>query len=251
MSYKQFLIAAFLLSGTIPCMATSNPEDLWKKGNAFYEQKQYDSAAYYYEQIAAPKPKNSEIYYNLGNTYYRLNKVPQAILNYERALEIDPDNVAARDNLSSAQSRISNHIPRTNDIFFIEWWESITAGRHSGGWAAAALTVFVLIIISLWIRRFMRNGNKLPVQVPGILGFVCVCMLCLAFVSAANDAKATGAVVMEHDSPLMNDQQKGKPLALIPEGTTVKILDERGMWMEVSLPDGRSGWLLQSQVTKI
>ena len=251
MSYKQFSIVVLLLLCTLRCMAVVNHDEQWKKANAFYEQKQYDSAAFYYEQITALKPKNAEVYYNLGNTYYRLNKIPMAVLNYERALEIDPDYTQARDNLSITQGRIGNHIPKANDIFFITWWQSVSSARNATGWSAGALCAFVLIIVSLWVRRFMKKGNRLPVQVTGILIFVCLCLLTLAFISAGNSEKATGAVVMEHDSPLMNDQQKGKPLALVPEGTTVKILDEKGMWVEVSLPDGRNGWLLQNQITKI
>jgi hypothetical protein len=56
---------------------------------------------------------------------------------------------------------------------------------------------------------------------------------------------------MVGDAPLMNAEQKGKPLALIPEATTVQIKSERGSWLEVALPDGRTGWLQQSVIEKI
>lgn len=251
---KQLPIAILLLLCAAQCMASvnnNNYNEYWKKGNDFYQQKQYDSAAYYYEQIAVLKPINAEVYYNLGNTYYRLNRIPLAVLNYERSLKISPNNINAQDNLNIAQNRISNRIPKTNDIFFINWWRSLTNGQNATAWAAATLIAFVLIIASLWIRKFAKNGRKLPVQLPGILGFLCLCFLVIAFVSARNDENTNGAVVMENDAALMNGQQKGKPLALIPEGTTVKVLSENGMWIEVGLPDGRNGWLLQRQITKI
>jgi hypothetical protein len=56
---------------------------------------------------------------------------------------------------------------------------------------------------------------------------------------------------MENDAPLMNELQKGKPIALIPEGTSVKVLSQNGNWVEVSLPDSRSGWILVSQIENI
>src|SRR4051812_15187191 len=80
----------------------------WEKAGNFYSNKQYDSAAYYYEQIAALKPRNAAVYYNLGNSYYRLNLIGPAVLNYERALHIDPSYKEAQDNLSLTQSRITN-----------------------------------------------------------------------------------------------------------------------------------------------
>jgi len=78
-----------------------------------------------------------------------------------------------------------------------------------------------------------------------------VCFMVLAFTAAKNSQQHTGAVVMVGDAPLMNKEQKGKPLALIPEGTTVKIKNDRGNWIEVILPDGRTGWLQQSVIEKI
>ena len=63
-------ITVALLLSALHCLAAGNYPSLWQKGNSFYEQKQYDSAAVYFEQIAAVKPQNAEIYYNLGNTYY-------------------------------------------------------------------------------------------------------------------------------------------------------------------------------------
>ena len=232
-------------------LATGNYQGQWQKGTSCYEQTKYDSAAWYFEQIAALKPKNAEVYYNLGNTYYRLNKVALAVLNYERALQIEPGYKEAKDNLLLTQGRISNRIQPTGDIFFINWWQNLTHPRKAAAWSISAFITFTLIIVCLAMRRFTKSGDKLPVQVPGILGFVCTCFLVLAFAAAQRTDQATAAVVMQNDAPLMNGEQKGKPLALVPEGTTVKIVSEKSNWTEVTLPDGRTGWLPQNLVTKI
>lgn len=223
----------------------------WKKATDFYLQKQYDSAAHYFDLVAASKPDNAEVYYNLGNTYYRLNKIALAAVNYERALWIDPSYTEARENLAITQARISHHIAVAEDIFFIAWWKSITAHTHSTSLAVAALISFMLVMLAIWIRRFTSRGAKIPVQLPGILGFVCLVFLLLGTVASFRSLHSDGAVIAENDAPLMNAELKGKPLALIPEGTTVKVSAERGMWVEISLPDGRTGWLLQSQIIKI
>src|SRR5437867_3206445 len=92
-------IITILLTGAVPSYAAGDHNATWQKGNAFYQQKQYDSAAFYYEQLAALKPQNAEIYYNIGNTYYRLNKIGPSVLNYERALKINPGYKEAHENL--------------------------------------------------------------------------------------------------------------------------------------------------------
>lgn len=249
---KTYLITAIILISCVHCMAAGNSYNTqWQKGTDFYQQMRYDSAQYYFEQIAALKPQNAEVYYNLGNTYYRLNKIGLAVLNYQRALHINPDFKDAKDNLALTESRINNHIPTTGNVFFIDWWHTITHANRTGAWSVAALITFVLIILAMLGRRYLKSEKKIPVQVPGILGFICVCFLVLAFSAARNSQEADEAVVMQNDAPLMNAEHKGKPLALVPEGTTVKILDEKAGWVEVSLPDGRSGWLQENLTDKI
>jgi len=249
---RLFFILTVVLFTAMHSLAVSNDNAGWQKGNNFYQQKQYDSAAYYFEQIAAGKPQNAEVYYNLGNTYYRLNKINYAVLNYERALRINPNYNEARDNLILAQGRISSHIPATGDIFFINWWQTITDAGKATGWAVAALAVFAIIFALLLLRLFKRNlVQNIPSQLTGGWVCVCACLLVPAFFSAKNSVQDTGAVVMVNDAPLMNSEIKGAPLALVPEGTVVKIKSEKGAWDEVRLPDGRTGWLQQSLVEKI
>ena len=248
---KTIAISAVILLSALHCSATGNYSQQWQKATAFYDQKQYDSAAFYFEQIAALKPLNAELYYNLGNTYYRLNKVPQAVLNYERALHVNPEYKEARENLLLTQNRIVNHIQPVSDIFFMIWWQELTRPDKAGRWATWALVFFSLIFAVLIIRRFRGAGQGLPRQLPGIFGFLSCCFLVLAFSAARNSGQKTAAVVMQNDAPLMNNEQKGKPLSLVPEGTTVKIIGEKGMWVEVTLPDGRRGWLQQSLLDQI
>ncbi len=248
---KLFPISILILLCSLKGYATANYSVQWQKGTTCYQQMKYDSAAYFFEQIAALKPKNAEVYYNLGNTYYRLNRIGPAVVNYQRALKINPAYKEAKDNLSLTEGRIANRIHSTGDIFFIDWWENLTHPNKASSWAVAALITFTLIITCLAVRRFVPSGEKLPVQLPGVLGFVCTIFLVLAFAAAQRTEQATAAVVMQNDAPMMNGEQKGKPLSLIPEGTTVKIVGEKGNWAEITLPDGRNGWLSQSLISKI
>ncbi len=241
-----------LLLSALHSLAIVGYTQLWDKGNTFYQQKQYDSALVYYQQIAAAKPQNPEIYYNLGNTYYRLNKVANSILNYERALRFDPHYKDAKENLALARGRIANSIPYSKDIFFIQWWDSLTEAGKSTLWSIGALIPFCLIIIAMIVRRFNSASVKfLPVQLLGILWLVCISFLVLAFFSSKNKQQYNGAVVMFNDVPLMPPTLKGRPITNIPEGTTVKILDTKDMWAEVRLPDGRIGWLQMNLMEKI
>ena len=49
----------------------------------------------------------------------------------------------------------------------------------------------------------------------------------------------------------MQSDNAAKSLFLIHEGTKVKILDEVGQWKNISLADGRQGWVESKDLEKI
>lgn len=243
-----FLVA---LSAFFKTYAANNDPAYWQKANLYYEQKQYDSAAYYYELIAARNPDNAVVYYNLGNTYYRLNLVGPAVLNYEKALHIKPGFKQAEDNLTLTQARISNRIQPMQQIFFLQWWNALTCAGKSGLWATLSIIIF-LAIIGLLVARLLKKGPRIPQQV--LVALVCINALFLLFAvtSAANKANSGRGVVMQNDAPMYaSPSQQGKATNLVPEGTTVELLNEKATWIEIKLPDGRVGWIEGELVSHI
>lgn len=246
---KRLLFLFLLASSFIRGYSSPDIEKWWKNANSFYTQKQYDSAAFYYEKIAALNPDDATVYYNLGNTYYRLNLVSPAVLNYERALKLKPNYKEAQDNLYITQNRISNRIISIPDIFFVRWWQSLTSGVHSGTWSVIALIIFLSLLGTLSLKFIRRR--QIPAQlIAGITVIFCLA-LTLAFVSANNKTSNTQAVVMQNDAPFMSSPKYGKAQSLVPEGTVVSLKDENGSWIEVKLPDGRTGWMEKFALAKI
>ncbi len=251
---KLIFILNILFSGSIYLLAASTSDNnfLWQKGNEFYHNKVYDSAVFYYEQIAAKRPVNADVYYNLGNTYYKLNKIGMAVLNYERALNINPEYKEAKENLLLTQTRIGNKINTINDIFFITWWNSITRADRASFWALSAALIFILTIAIILLKRFNNKFvSLLPIQLPFISGFIWICFFIIAIFAAINRMQTNEAIIMLNDAPLMNNELVGKPLLLIPEGTKVVIIENKTNWVEIKLPDGSIGWVQHSIIEKI
>jgi tetratricopeptide (TPR) repeat protein len=246
---KSFGLGSILFLYTLLIIAAPT-NNWWQKANDFYQLKQYDSAASYYEKLAAQKPKNAVLYYNLGNTYYKLNQVGEAVLNYERALHLKPGYKEAEDNLILAQSRIPNRIQGGEDIFFVRWWQWLTQVNFGTCWAVISLLAFLgLLGLMLsgrlgWIQVSYRR------QVNITLGIVLLISLLLAYSSALRQ-ESHEAVVMQQDAPLTSGRGGNKPQSLVPEGTTVKIEHEQEGWTEVRLPDGRKGWMQLSYLARI
>ncbi|XZF14102.1 tetratricopeptide repeat protein [Chitinophagaceae bacterium MMS25-I14] len=246
---KTIAIIIFLLTN-LGAFAAADNNMLWQKANNLYQQKQFDSAAQYYEQIAAQHPQEAKVYYNLGSAYYRANKIGLAVLNFERALRIDPNYKDAADNLLLTQNRIPGRIRGGQDIFFVRWWQHTTNPSNANAWAIVSVLIFLLLIGALLLRRFRKPGWLMP-QVLIATGAIWALILIIAIQSATNAVTHDSAVVMQNDTPLMNAYGQTKVQSLIPEGTTVKITATKAGWAEVQLPDSRTGWIQEAQLTKI
>ncbi len=248
---KQWLlscIAVFIFSAAI---AQEGYSSWWQKGNSYYQQKNYDSAALCYQKIADSEPGNAEVYYNLGNAYYRLNNIGGAILNYERVLKLEPHHQQATDNLYLAQSRINNRIQEIPQIFFLRWWNSITRTSLANIYAIIAVILFLAVLAYIIARQVKAIQYTAPTQLTVGIIALCVIFLALGIASAQKAVASDNAVVMQDGSPLMVQPKYGKSQSQVPEGTKVRICNEKAGWYEVTLPDGRTGWLENTSVAKI
>lgn len=242
-----FIILLLISTGAI---AAISYDASWQKASNFYQGKQYDSAAWYWEQIAVQKPQNANVYYNLGNAYYRLNQIGLAVLNYERALRINPGFKEAKDNLLLAQSKIGNKIPQARTLFFVRWWQGLTNASMANTWAVVSAVLFVLMI-GLIITKRLKTIKNLRTQwltAAACLWAASMVLACFATTRVTND---NAAVVMENDTPLMSGVNAGKTQGLIPEGTVVEVTAQSENALEVRLPDGRTGWIEGVAATRI
>jgi len=245
---NRFILIILLAVLSLP--ASASTEQLWQRGNEFYRQKQYDSAVACFNRVQEEIPENAAVYYNLGNAYYRLNNIGMAVLNYQRALNIDPDYKAASDNLLLAESRISNYIQEVPDLFFVQWWHTLTSGANANLLGIVSLCLF-LLLLGLILLRWLKNPAWFRPQFVGGLIALWAVSLLLAFVSAGNAGMKDHAVVMENDAPMVNAPQQTKVQSYIPEGSTVQILDQKAGYTEVRLADGRRGWMKQEYLAEI
>ena len=222
MIYRLLVLTAILFLHTSSFASPYNK--WWDEGNRFYKQKQYDSAAIYFEKIAALKPQDAEVYYNLGNTYYRLNEIGPAVLNYERALKIAPNHKQATDNLMLTENRIAGRIPVVREIFFVRWWNAITPSTSVTLWAVISL-VFFLALITMGVLKVMGKVQMEGYRVYLLLGSIWIVSLILSF-SAASHKLDNTAVIMQNGTNLMSSTKQGKSIGVIPEGTKVEIIEE-------------------------
>ncbi|MDI9319976.1 MAG: tetratricopeptide repeat protein [Phycisphaerales bacterium] len=236
---QQFNILLFLLCSS-SCFAAT-PSELWLQANRSYQQKQYDSAISTYQQLLVVQPQNALVYYNLGNAFYKNNKVADAVLSYERALFYDPRLSNAKDNRLLAKSRIPNAIKEISEIFFIRWWQQLTASHTLTRWCILSLTLF-LWFLTMILLRVLRKST-FPIQLYFIVPLFNSMVLVCAFTAAQRATHSKLAVVMANNATMTIMPNSYKGQSLIPEATTVETGEQRMNWIAITLPDNRVGWM--------
>ena len=111
---------------------------------------------------------------------------------------------------------------------------------------ALALACGLLFLLS------SRTGRRKAGFYSGV-ALLIVSLVCLNFSAwqKSDYAKKDSAIVMAPVSSVKSSPSSGKDLFVIHEGTKVKVLDNVGDWLNISLADGRQGWIESSALEVI
>ena len=188
----------------------------------------------------------------MGNACFKLSDYAHAILNYERALKLDPASADIRHNLQYANEFIQDNIEPVPDFFLKEWLRALARQLPADTWAVLFL---LLLVAALGLLLLFLLGRSSSAKKAGFYGAIAAAVLCLLCIVASrtqynqavnsSDAIIVRAVTSVKSSP---SGSTAKDLFILHEGAKVHILDSVGEWLNIELPDGRQGWLLQSDL---
>ena len=242
MHRSRLYILCILLAMCTSGFAATNLQ----QADSAYKARNYYQAAALYETAIKQQP-TADAYYNYGNALWRVKDTAQAILAYHRALALSPEHEDARFNLQFCQQQLAQPSATAGEMFFISifrsWMQSHSA-LHFAGWACVCFACFFvgLILYRHTEQKWWGYAGR-AVMVLALLLTITLNILALwNHYAAKNDRRA---VVMQ-SAPLYKEPGKGDaPLRTLSVGTTVTIEEsQHGGWCQVSLPDGRTGWLV-------
>ncbi len=220
-----------------------------------YGQEKYRQAIEMYEQLLATQGASADVYYNLGNSYFKTKEYAKAILNYERALLLNPGDEDTLHNLEVAKSKTIDKIVPKNRTFIALWWDNLIGAFHETTWATCAIVSFLLFLTGCLIYSFMRRVRW---RKWGFFGGCVALVVCLfanyaAYVQARLLTHPSAAIIMKPSVIVKSTPSAtGTDLFILHEGTKVKIEDGISQsWCEVSLPDGKKGWIPFECIEKI
>lgn len=250
---KVVTVVTLLLSlGASMNIQAKDLDSLWTAGVQAYTDGKFSDASAAWTSIEESGQKSAKLYYNLGNAWFKQGNYPKAILNYERALRLDPSYSDARYNLEFTSNFVQDKIEPVPEFILKSVARKVCYVMGSNAWAVIFL---VLLAAALVMGLLFLLGSSVGKR---RAGFYCGIVLLLLSAGAlsfsiwqkSDSVKTDTAIVMSPVSSVKSSPSSGssKDLFVIHEGTKVTILDEVGSWRNISLADGRQGWIPASDI---
>lgn len=222
------------------------PEQLWDQANTAYINGHFHAAVDVYEQILADGLTSVKLYYNLANAYFKEGQLGKSILFYHRALRLAPGNDDIRYNLSVAEARAKDNIEDIPEFFFVTWMRDV---RHMMGCTAWSLLSLGALVCMLVLFLFYLLAQRLSLRKAGFYGTITATLLFMLTTWFAMGERRemldrTQAVVMAASTAVKSSPDKASTdLFLLHEGTVVTVTDRLDKWCEITIADGKKGWL--------
>ncbi|MCQ2119982.1 MAG: BatD family protein [Bacteroidales bacterium] len=249
------VIAVLLCLGGISTANATPVEDAWKAGVQAYNEGRFADARESWETIVDSGTTSPVLYYNLGNAFFKEGNYPRAIICYERALKADPSYSDARYNLELTNGFIQDKIEPVPEFILKSLARKVSRLMGSDAWA---VTFLVLLAMTLALLLMFLLGRSSAVRRTGFYTGLAILLLSLMSLGFSlwqksefmdsDSAVVTATVSSVKSSPSGN---ASKDLFIIHEGTKVRILDSVDGWDNISLADGRQGWIKAGDIEAI
>ena len=217
-------------------------DSLFVQGNNYYNDKDFSNSVKYYENILNQGIYHQDLYFNLGNAYFKLENYGNARWAYEMALDLSPRDEDIIYNLDIAKSKIANLI-EPPDFLIID---SLNMILDSFTYRNFVFLTSVLILLSsiLFILYKIRPSeiNKRLYYLLLFLSFISLVLSVDRFIWIKNNK--FGIVISEnahaYSAPYVNENIK---IFTLFSGNKVQVSQNTNEWIEISVIDGRKGWI--------
>lgn len=237
---------------TAPC--GESPDALWDRANTAYINNDFRTAIELYRRIGAQGLHSGKLYYNLGNAWFKEGAVGRAVLNYRRALALNPGDEDARYNLRVAERMTKDRIEAVPEFFLTGWLRECRTLLSGTVWAICSLValggLLAAVLLFLLSRRLV--WRKTGFYASCALSLLLVATLCFAAVDRNRQLRnATAVVLAESVAVKSSPDRSATDLFILHEGTAVAVSDELGEWCEVTIADGKRGWMERAKLERV
>ena len=195
-----------------------------------------------------------ELYYNLANAYFKADSLGKAILYYNKALRINPSQEDLVHNLAFAEARTKDKVAEMPEFFLNGWIRSVRNTLSCTAWSVLSLVSLALLLAFLLLFLL---ASAIKVRKAGFFGALAALVLGIVVTSFAISSRNN---MLEHDEAIVmasaisiksSPDSSATDLFVLHEGTKVRIVAEIDEWREVTLADGKKGWVEAKNIEEI
>ena len=227
-------------------LANAAGEADFEKANQAYAEGRFEEAEAGYENLVKAGHWNANVFYDLGNAWYRLGNFGKAILNYERALALDPHHPEADANL-----RLARDEGRALEMkmSLVERYANMGTTKQFS--IAAAIGFWLVLFLGAhWFFSRRRSLGRLVLIATGlVMTGLSVAGICIS--ENGTRGNAIAIVTAKETEARLATADNAKSILLLPGGSEVKVLSERGDWVYAELPNDQRGWIPASAAERV
>lgn len=246
---KHYVYILAVLFGVVTAKAQN--ENLFEKGNAFYNAGQYNEAIEAYTAILKNKVHSAELYYNLANAHYKLNNVAPSVYYYEKALLLSPTDADINNNIVFAQNMTVDAIETLPEVGLSRFIKQITHMLTVDAWAVLSIVLALAIVFMVLWYYFSETPSKKRIAFLGsVFGMLFLMVsLALAFNKFKLERNDNPAIVFASKSQVKTEPNlRSEDAFELHEGTKVQVADSIGEWKEIKIANGKTGWIISEDI---
>lgn len=254
LSFLKYILLFVLLLFSSSLYAQEEAGELFDKANSLYMSENYAEAVQAYLSTIEKGYESAAVYYNLGNTYYKLGNTGKAVLYYEKAKKINPRDEDINTNLKMTSLGTADRITPLPELFYIKYFNLFASTLGPVGWMKIFLILFCILCLTISALILIRNerARYFLKKSVFILSAVTLIILGVTTYTSYEISKHNSAVVMsEKVDVYASPAEDSTELFAIHEGTKVTIKRTQGRWIEISLADGKVGWIIKEHIEVI
>lgn len=198
--------------------------------------------------------RNADLFYNLGVVYWQSGQSGLSTLYFLRALNVDSAHKLAKENLEYVVGLSQDKGLYPNHQFLVRAAFEIYDFLNINRLAIITLVLLLGTVLSLhWLLFYDENKERgFPILVFSIVLCIFLFFASITFVKAYRQTHNNKAVVTTPMAKIMVEaDENASKLADVHEGLILVIEYTGTVWSKVHLPDGVTGWVLSSNISKV
>jgi len=241
----------YILIYLVGLFSFAQNETIFKEANALYNDGKHQEAIDAYQSILKTGEHSAELYFNLANANYKLNRVAPSVYYYEKALQLAPTDSEIKNNLAFAQNMTIDAIEAIPEVGLSKFYRNIINSMNYDTWAKLAI-VLMLVFVGLFIMYYFSHTTqkkRLAFVSSNIVLFLTLISLVFAFQKYNMTQNDQPAIVFSPEAEVKSEPNLRSTEAFeLHEGTKVQVLDTVNNWKKIKLTDGKTGWILNTDI---